>query len=411
MKCTALALILALLLTLSGCGGGDLMADIKPSTHLPAAEITDDDTAAAADFGLRLFRQACQTGQNTLVSPLSVLCALGMTANGARENTLSQMEAALGMSLDTLNPYLRACLNSLPSEKPCRLHSANSIWFRKDDGFTVNSDFLQANADWYGADLYQKPFDNATLSEINRWVSKETDGMIPQILRNIPDDAVMYLINALAFDGEWQEVYQESQVREDLFTAEDGVSQTAEFMYATESQFLRDECAAGFLKPYAGGRYAFAALLPEEGVSLETYLSSLTGERLHTLLSNPETTEVRTSIPKFSADCGLELNDVLRAMGMSDAFDPDRANFFGIGHTADGSSLFISQVLHKTHIDINERGTKAGAATAVVMMEPTSDAPVKDPQTVYLNRPFVYMLIDCQQNLPIFLGMVTSLTA
>ena len=229
--------------------------------------------------------------------------------------------------------------------------------------------------------------------------------MIPEILQEISPDAAMYLINALSFEAEWQTIYQEASIRDGVFTTEDGQQQTVPMMYSKEYRYLETGTATGFLKYYDGKNCAFAALLPKEGVSLGSCIDSLTGEQLHDLLASPESVEVWAGIPKFESTYETNLCDTLEALGMTDAFDGQLADFSGIGSSTEGN-LTISQVLHKARIAVDEKGTKAGAATAVVV-EPT-EAP-SDPKEVLLDRPFLYLLIDCQEQLPIFIGTVTTL--
>ena len=391
--------------TLSGCGGKrDLMKGVSPAAVSDTA-IPADGAGVASGLALRLLRQEMEDGENVLLSPLSILCALSMTANGARGETLAQMEQVLGLPVESLNAYLLTCRKALPDEKKCRVSLANSIWFKDDDSLTVEKDFLQTNAAWYDADLYQLPFDSAACKAINSWVSKETTGMIPEILQEISPDDAMYLINALSFEAEWQTIYQEASIRDGVFTTEYGQPQDVQMMYSKEYRYLESGTATGFLKYYDGRNCAFAALLPKEGVSLAEYVDSLTGEQLHDLLANPETVEVNAAIPKFESSYETNLCNTLEALGMTDAFDGQLADFSGIGSSTEGN-LTISQVLHKTRIAVDEKGTKAGATTAVVV-EPT-EAP-SDPKEVLLDRPFLYLLVDCQEQLPIFIGTVTTL--
>ncbi|MCD8087095.1 MAG: serpin family protein [Oscillospiraceae bacterium] len=408
-----LLLLLVLLLTLAGCGtktqAADLMEDVPPE---PVATETADDAAqpedaalAVTEFAVTLFRQCAQEGDNTLVSPVSVLYALAMTANGAAENTRAQMEAAFGVSMETLNPYLSAYMENLPSGEDYKLTAANAIWFREDERLTVREDFLQLNANYYNADIYQAPFDQQTLEEINDYVSQHTDGMVEDILDKISDDAVMYLVNALAFDAEWQTIYKENQVRTADFTLEDGTVRETELMYSEESKYLEDENATGFIKYYKDGAYAFVALLPEEGVTVADYIASLTGAGLTALLEDAQDVTVEAAIPKFTSEYSTELSEALAALGMTDAFDPDLADFSLLGEYEDGN-ICISRVLHKTYIAVDERGTQAGAATVVEMVAETALEAPEETKVVYLNRPFVYLLIDCETNTPIFMGTV-----
>lgn len=379
----------------------NLMADVKPSqTDNGPGAISTEASAAAADFALRLFRAGCDSEKNTLISPLSVLSALAMTANGADGITLTQMESTLGLRRELWNEFFRSYLAALAEDEKGVLHLANAIWFTNDSRFTVNRDFLQTNADYYGADAYSAPFDDTTLKEINDWVNNETNGMIPEILDEIPPEAVMYLVNALAFDAKWEHPYTEYSVQSGKFTTANGAARTVDFMHSEEHAYLEDAKATGFIKCYQGGRYAFAALLPNEGVSVEDYLASLSGEALQAMLAAPRYETVYTALPKFEAEWSAELNELLESMGMTAAFDGFQADFSGLGISTAGN-IYISRVIHKTFISVAEDGTRAGAATLV---EASDEAAVENPKQVYLDRPFVYMLIDCQTGIPFFIG-------
>ena len=383
----------------------DLMEGITPN-NVTALDNLSSQNADVTDFAIRLFKASEESGKNTLISPLSVLCALAMTANGAEEETLQQMEEVFGMTNEDLNLYLYSYMKNLPQGDKYKLSLANSIWFTEDERFTVNQDFLQANADYYGADIYKAPFNEQTKKDINNWVKQNTDEMIPEILDRVPVDAIMYLVNALAFEAEWSAIYKKDQVREGVFTKEDNTKQNVDFMYGSEGTYLEDENAAGFMKYYKGGKYALVTMLPDEGVSISDYIASLTGESVNALLTNPQHTTVYTAIPKFETEYSVEMSEILKDMGMPKAFDPNNAEFEGLG-TSSAGNIFISRVLHKTFISVGEKGTKAGAATVVEMADGAAAEP-QEPKEIYLNRPFVYMLIDCENNIPFFIGTMMN---
>lgn len=403
------SLVFSMLLSVTGCStkikGQDLMKDLTAGDVIGVSDLTKD-SAELTDFAVRLFQASEEEGKNTLISPLSVLCALSMTANGAKGDTLTQMETVLGMSTDELNNYLHSYMKALPQGEDYKLSPANSIWFTNHERFMVNQDFLQLNADYYGADIYRTPFDNSTLNDINNWVKEKTDDMIPEILDKIPKEAVMYLVNALAFEAEWADIYEKDQVRDGIFTLEDGTTQDVEFMYSEESNYLEDEYAIGVMKYYKECKYAFVALLPKEGVSVSDYIASLDGEHLNKLITSKTNPTVSTAIPKFESEYSTEMSEVLSEMGMDIAFNKEAADFSGLG-TSTAGNIFINRVLHKTFISVGEQGTKAGAATVVEATDECA-AVVTDTKTVYLDRPFVYMLIDCETNIPFFIGTMMS---
>ena len=378
----------------------DLMEGVSAATVTTTDDLTAGN-AALTDFAVRLFKASEKSGKNTLISPLSVVSALAMTANGAEDSTLAQMEQVLGLPGDQLNTYLYSYMHALPQSEKARLSLANSIWFTADDSFTVDRDFLQKNADYYAADLYKAPFNKATVADINEWVKNKTDGMIPEIIDDLSTDAVMCLVNALAFEAEWFKPYEENQVHDGIFTREDGVVQNVEFMHSDEYYYLEDENATGFIKHYSNPKYAFVALLPNAGVSVSDYVASLNGEALRAMLSSAQETKVVAALPKFETEYSTDMSAILEDMGMQDAFNVEKADFSSLGRSTKGN-IFINRVVHKTFISVAEQGTKAGAATAVIM--DAGSAIVPKPKTVTLDRPFVYMLIDLENNVPFFLG-------
>ena len=402
----ALFLVFAMALSLTGCSqvsANDLMKEVSAKA-VDVLPDMDEGSAAAADFGVRLFQTSMGEGKNTLISPLSVLYALAMTSNGADGNTLAQMEQVLGMDCDNLNSFMLAYLDLLPESEKYKMSLANSIWFKDDPNFIVEQSFLQTNADYYGAGAYKAAFDEGTRNDINNWVKEHTDGMIPEIIDEIPDEAIMYLVNALAFEAEWADVYEEHQVREGRFTTEDGTRQDVDMMHSQEYTYLEDDMATGFMKFYKDRRYAFVAMLPNEGVTVSEYVDSLSGKQLQNLLTSPQDITVYASMPKFETEYDIEMSEVLQEMGMTDAFDWKFADFSRLGtYNVDGMNICINRVLHKTFISVTELGTKAGAATAVEMVAEGA-AEIQEYREVVLDRPFVYMLIDFETNLPFFIG-------
>lgn len=408
----SLTLAFSLSVNLTGCTAtvqaADLMDGVK-ANRVTAKTADDAFIVSQMQLAVELFKASASTDadKNILISPLSVQLALAMTANGAAGQTRLEMEALLGgeIPLEALNEYLHSYVSSLPSEEKYKLQIANSIWFRDDDQLTVEETFLQTNADCYGAQIYKAPFDNGTLQDINSWVGKYTDGMIDTILEQIPQHTVMYLINAMAFDAEWKTLYEQSDVFERTFTGIDGNTSTVEMMRSEESKYLDDGKATGFIKNYSGGKYSFAALLPNEDIPISDYIAGLSADGLLDTLSSAKAGTVTAALPKFTCEYSLCMNDVLSELGMPTAFDSENADFSQLGRTSAGN-IYINQVLHKTYISVDTLGTKAGAATKVEM---NAMGAIQSEWSVTLDRPFVYMILDNTTNLPIFIGAVTNI--
>lgn len=437
-KKTALLLAAAMVLGLAGCGANTQTAGTTPSAaegtteasaqgNLPkvqAADLLEGFTArpveerkaddafikAGYDWAAGLFKQVYRMEQKQktlLISPLSVVTALAMTANGAGGNTLKEMEEVLGsgsLSLADLNAYLHTYLNSLPSSERAKFSFANAIWFSDRPDFLVKEDFLQKDADHFDAAIRKAPFDESTVREINQWVSQHTDDMIPKLLEKLTPEDRMILINALVFDAKWAVPFVESgEDFKQAFTGLDGKTKSASMMLGEEYSYLEDDLCTGFTKSYEGDTYRFVALLPKDEKDFEGFVESLSGEQLAALLGGAANERTLIMLPKFSYDYEVSLPEALQAMGMKDAFSGARADFSGISDTP----LVISDVLHKTHIDLDSEGTRAAAVTAVIVTE--SAMPMDEPHTVYLDRPFVYMIVDTATNLPVFMGTVTGI--
>ena len=399
--------LIASTLTLSACQSEkslettDLMTGIKAASH---ETVKPDDAFKSAydNFSVELLKKCFDGKSNTLISPLSVSSALTMTANGANGQTKDEMEKVLGsgIPLDELNKYLSSFSGSLTSGEDFKLRNANSIWFRDEENrLTVEKDFLQKNADYFGAAIYKRAFDNATCKEINNWVSEHTDGMIDKLLDNGDALSNIALINATAFNAVWETYYFDNFVEDGTFTDTNGNEQSATMLISEESEYINGDNCTGFIKKYKGGKYGFAAILPDSNVSISDFVGSLNGDKLFKMLQNTENANVVAKIPKFEYEYSAELSEALKALGMPTAFS-DSADFSGIS----GDKLLISDVLHKTKISVTEEGTRAVAATGVVM----SAAPDGDKQVI-LNRPFMYMILDNETMLPLFAGVYTGI--
>ena len=356
-----------------------------------------------------LFKAMSKESKNKdlLISPLSIELALAMTANGAKGQTKAEIEKLLcgDMTVEELNLYLNNYVSLLPTDDKYKMHIANSIWFRDEaDRLTVNEAFLEKNKDYYCAQIFKKNFgDSQTVTDINDWVNNNTDGMIDKIVDGISGDTVMYLINALCFDAEWEKQYLLSDIVKRDFTNISGETKKVDMMHSEESYYIETENAKGFMKHYKDKKYSFVALLPNEN-DIYGYIDSLTPEYIESALNNVQNKGGYAVMPKFSYEYELSMNGVLKSLGMPTAFDGFKADFTDMATSTRGN-IFIGDVLHKTFIQVDELGTKAGAVTKVEMWDEC--APMYEWE-ITLDRPFVYMIIDNANNMPIFMGTLTD---
>lgn len=372
------------------------------SKNESASKAPDDEfKAAASSFAAELFKDNYSKGKTTLVSPLSVLTALALVQNGAQGDTLAQLEQALGgLDRDTLNAYMRAYCDFLTESEELKI--ANSVW--TDSSAEAKRDFLQKAVDSYSAQLFSAPLsDPKTVESVNSWVKKNTDGMIPKIIEKADRYAVVMLVNAIAFDAKWETPYKRSDIEKLEFTSYSGSKKKTDFMCSTENVYLKDGGAVGFMKPYKNGRFAFAALLPDENTGIDDYVASLSGDKLMKIFSSAKRgNEVNVKMPKFRAEYSTQLIDTLKKMGVKDAFDSKTADFSSLIENRDA---YIATVVHKTFIEVDENGTRAAASTLVG----ADTMSLMEPYSVCLDRPFVYMIVDTETNLPLFIGVQTEI--
>lgn len=362
------------------------------------------------EFSVDLFKNSINSVDNSLLSPTSVYLALAMTANGADKDTLKEFKSLLegsGVELSNINENANSMINRFTEENESKVSIANSIWYRDEESLKVNNEFLKVNGQYYGSDIYKADFNSKdTINDINKWVKEGTNGLIDKIVDAINKDTIMYLINTLYFEGQWETPYEENQISKGEFINSKNEKEKVEFMLSRENKYIENANSRGFIKPYKGNKYSFVALLPNKGISIEEYAATLNGVGYLNLINNVADEDVMVKIPKFTLEYELELNNILKEMGLKEAFNAEKANFSKMATSSDGN-IYIGSVLHKTHIQVDVWGTKAGAATKVEMK--TESAMMEPPKQVFLDRPFVYGIIDNETGMPLFLGVINNI--
>ena len=399
--------ILAAALTLAACTSCSASfhsaKQLSTTQKAPAVSVTGSQQQDAAQAYLNFTASLLQhtfSGDNLLLSPLSAADALCLTMEGAAGETRQQMETVLGEA-ETMGGYF----STIRGASGEQLTMADSVWIRNDPALSANDNFLAIAAGNYQAEVYSAPFDEDTCSDINTWVEDQTDGEIQNLIEQINDDDIMYLINTTLFDAKWQNQYKSEDIRDRTFTTKSGTQKDVQMMYSNENIYLENDFCTGLLKYYEGKDYAFVGLLPDDNVTISQLVDRLDGDTLHELINGRISAEVEAGIPVFTGDTKLDLAKILPDMGMPLAFSSG-ADFSEMA-TYDGGNLYIGRVLHQTRIEVNAQGTKAAAATAVVM-ESGAVETSSNSYTVILNRPFVYMIVDMEQEIPVFIGVMTD---
>jgi len=354
-------------------------------------------------FAFDLFgSQALQTG-NVFYSPLSISATLAMTSAGAQKETEKRMKKVLHLPANP-HPRYKELLGQLKSSSDYQLLIANRIWGQQSNTYLPK--FLKVLKENYQADMGQLEFRQApepSRLEINKWISENTEGKIPELLKvgDIAPDTDLVLTNAIYFKGQWKLKFDDKQTQnDDFFLSPDQkqqipfMNQTASFEYAESPDFQM------VAMPYQGEELAFVAVLPKP----DKQPVGLRFKNFEPLYQTMKPTRVQLQMPKFKANASMQMKEILSQMGMGLAFDPENANFRGIRKLQPGENLFISKVVHQAVVDVNEEGTEAAAATAAVVAVRMSALMPKPPVVMKLNRPFTYLIIHRKSGAILFLG-------
>ncbi len=361
-------------------------------------------------FGLKLFKQVNEAAgdSNIFISPLSVSTAFGMVLNGANGQTYDEIKSTLeltGANQDDINKGYQN-LNQLLTEIDPKVifQSANSIWYRQEVSFEQS--FLDVNKNYFDAEVQGLDFNNpASTGIINNWVSERTNGKITSIIKKIPKDAVMYLINAIYFYGTWKYQFDSTATKQDDFyiTQSDPVkcmmmNQKNKLNYYQANNYQAVEL------PYGDGDFSMLLILPSQSGDINSFIDNMDGNFWNNLLTNMDSAEVNLWLPRFKLEYSITLNDALKAMGMESAFNPLTADFTKMRKERD---LFISRVLHKTFIDVNEKGTEAAAVTAIEVGISAVVVP-SDKIFMRVNHPFIFAIREKTSGAILFIGKVVN---
>ena len=410
-------MILAILLSLTSCDAGEKMtAHLTPIAH--ASETVDPNLVRANTlFGFSLLTELRNTDphgrENLLISPFSVSVALAMARNGAGGETESAMREALqlrGLDPQSLNAnyvFLQRALQAPDSQ--VTLSIANSLWGAEDIEFDPG--FLNRNNDFLDTEISTLDFtDPNNVSTINESVAANTDGGIPNIIPAIDPATVLCLISGIYFKGSWQEAFEASQTRDELFSLADGGKKQIPMMRRTDDYPYYAE--AGFQAvsiPFGDGQMGMYIFLPNRDTDLDTFLEDLSVQSWERWMSSFVSREVSLVMPKFKLEYAAELRNALSLLGMGIAFDSERADLSRA--SVSPQRLYLSYISHTAVVEVNEEGTEAATGTFVfadAVAEETVPQASIPPIPFIVDRPFFFLIRDNQTQTVLFMGVVVD---
>lgn len=382
----------------------NLMHGIKPSDTQSSKILTDDFKRSTQNFSVNLFKSTFTSAKNTIVSPASAFLSLGMVENGSSGGTLKEFTNALGkygMTRNSIDEGCKAYLDSISGKKgKTSLSISNSIWLKSD--LNVKKEFLQKNADFFSSEAYSFNFDDKkAVNVLNRWVNSKTDGKINKIIDKIDRDSIMYLINAVYFDGKWANPFDTGTSSRNFFL-DDGSCVKSAFMHLNgEIGYVKYKNASCISLPYDDSRFEMLCMLPDSGTTVSEYIKGLSDDTIPSIAKNLSQEDVTLTFPKFTLSGNYKLEKSLQEMGIVTAFEKD-ADFTDMAENP--KEIRMSSFRQSTFLKVDEYGTQAAAATAAGISS-SSRTPGK---TLIFNRPFIFALIDTKTCIPLFLGTVEN---
>jgi serpin B len=404
LKKISFLVLLLIGITFTKCEHNPVAPKARDLTALEKRLVESDNK-----FGLKLFNKIIQEkkDQNVFISPLSVSMALGMTLNGADGETKEAMAQTLefaGMSTEEINQSYPSLIELLTQLDPKVVFQiANSIWYRQQ--MTFEQEFINLNKTYFDAVVRALDFnDPNSVNIINDWVKENTNGKIEKIVDAIDPEIVMFLINAIYFKGTWTYEFDKDLTQDDLFNLPDGSQKSYKMMRLTgELQYFENEAFQAVDLPYGDEFFSMTILLPKPQVDLDSLISEIDQATWNQWMASFTTQTVDLSFPKFKLEYKILLNETLKAMGMTIAFEPYQADFTKM-YTGP-ENLFISKVKHKTYVEVNEEGTEAAAVTSVEVGA-TSAGP--SAISMRVNRPFIFVIRENRSQTILFIGKIVE---
>ncbi|MBN2347536.1 MAG: serpin family protein [Bacteroidales bacterium] len=363
--------------------------------------------ASDNEFGLDLFKEVISNEPedvNVFISPVSISMALAMTYNGANGTTEEAMRTTLkkeDYSIAQINTLYKSLMEGLLSVDPkVILEIANSIWYREE--FSVEQNFLDVNSEYYAAEVASLNFGASDAKNIiNNWVADKTHDKIEEIIDNIPPEAVMYLINAIYFKGTWKYEFNIENTTDEYFTClNSNIKQVPSMKQQEDFYYLSNNLFSAAELPYGQGDYSMLVLLPNADKTVQDVINELTVENWENWTESLSNKNVIVQLPKFKFEYKKKLNEDLSDLGMGIAFSGG-ADFSKINPV---EPLFISTVLHKSFVEVNEEGTEAAAVTSVEISLTSISG--ETPAYFIVNRPFLFVIKEKNSSAILFIGRV-----
>ena len=397
-------LIMGLAISSVGCKKEDKPQEKKPEVNKEKEKEEEKVgelakyKSANLNFAIKLLQGTYNVRQNNVVAPMSSQMALGVALNGSKGSTQQCLIRTLGMETIVFNEYIRTYLDSLEKSNGQAVEYGNSLWFNNiSGGIEINSNFETRVKKYLNTELELMTFNRYTKETLNSWIGDKTNKFLDSLYNRTDVTDIMYMMNAAYFNMNWEKGYGASDITPGKFININKTVSNVEMMKSVESLYIEDNDVTGFIKNYADKRYQFIAILPDSATNVFLYLNGLTADKLEKLLSTAQQDNVSVVMPKFT---GMKIQNMrvpYAKMGLKELF-VEMANYTGIMKSE--ANIALGLVLQKAKVEVGKTGSQGAGISTI------SSTKIKEAnRSVILNRPFIYIIYDSYQCMPIFAGV------
>ncbi|MDR0792974.1 MAG: serpin family protein [Chitinophagaceae bacterium] len=394
-----------------GCSKNNQQDPLKPSPVMNinvSAQVAQNTSNFAFNF-FNALQQTQPKTDNIFVSPLSLHIDAGMLLNGANGNTYTQLQNALnlnGLSVDDINQAYQTLLQDLPkADNLVDLTLANSMWYKNN--FPVLPDYSNTLTNYFQSAAYPSAFGKPAVDSINKWASDNTKGKINHVIdAPIDPDAVMFLLNALYFKGNWASQFDKSNTKPQTFTMEDGSTKQVQMMLQQNAFVYTSNTTYSAIRlPYGNGQFSMTILLPTQGNKIEDVINNFTANDWNAFQQDTSRITVQVGLPRFTIPLyKVDLIPVMKSMGVTDVFSDQLANLSKINTAAVNGLLFVYLMQQFTYLNVDEVGTEAAAVTIIG----TATTSISATPSFICDHPFGIIISENTSNTILFMGRIMN---
>ena len=352
---------------------------------------------------MELFKNSYNSKGNVVISPVAVQMGLAFIMNGAVGLTQTEIINKVGMEAPVFNNYLKTYIEESPKDVRGSVNFVNAIWLNSlNEGMDLKNGYEDRAIEYLNAQIKSEPFSSGYETVINNWIKEETDGMVNTIMKKTDPLTWLYTVNVATFAMDWANSYNVEDITKGQFKNFNNQVTNVEMMSSVESLYIEDNQVTGFIKDYYNPRYKFVAIMPDETIQLDAYVKNWDARKAKKLLEGASNENVKVTFPKFDSAATVNMRTVLMRIGLKNLYSMD-ANLSGL--LEDGKTIELENMIHTSAVSIGKKSSEAKIFTEV----DSKKADKSYTKEITINRPFLYLIYDTEEGIPLFIGSVKVL--